>query len=211
MEPSATKKRIIESAISLFNEKGIANVRLTQISDEAGISVGNLAYHFKNKEAIVEAVYAQLIEEFAEVLSGYLSESSLLDFDNQLSSYYAFFKHNRFYLFNIFEIEQSYPSIHQRWQRYISKMVTQLRKRLDYLVDSDSLEKESQEGDFDLLAQTIWITITFWIPQQVIRGKNHRPEMYRRAVWGLILPHLTSKGREEYRLLIYPLIYQPKD
>jgi AcrR family transcriptional regulator len=209
MEPSATKQRIIEAAITLFNEYGIANVRLTQISDEAGISVGNLAYHYKNKEAIVEAVYAQLIEEFAAVLSEYLSESSVLDFDKQISSYYTFFKHNRFYLFNIFEIERSYPAIHSRWQRYISKMILQLRKRLDYFVDSGVLKKELNEGDFDLFAQTIWITITFWIPQQVIRGKAQRHEMYRKAVWGLIVPHLTTKGTEEYNLLILPLINQP--
>ncbi len=208
MENPGTKQRIIEAAISLFNTNGIANVRLTQISDEVGISVGNLAYHYKNKEAIVEAVYAQLIEEFAEVLSEYLTDSSLLDFDKQISSYYSFFKHNRFYLFNIFEIERSYPTIHSRWQRYISKMIVQLRKRLDYLVDSGSLEKEKADGDFDLFAQSIWITITFWIPQQVIRGKTHRHEMYRKAVWALIVPQLTSKGKEEYDLLIRPLIGQ---
>lgn len=208
MENPGTKQRIIEAAISLFNTNGIANVRLTQISDEVGISVGNLAYHYKNKEAIVEAVYAQLIEEFAEVLSEYLTDSSLLDFDKQISSYYAFFKHNRFYLFNIFEIERSYPTIHSRWQRYISKMIVQLRKRLDYLVDYGSMEKEKADGDFDLFAQLIWITITFWIPQQVIRGKTHRHEMYRKAVWALIVPQLTSKGKEEYDLLIRPLIGQ---
>lgn len=208
MENPGTKQRIIEAAISLFNTNGIANVCLTQISDEVGISVGNLAYHYKNKEAIVEAVYAQLIEEFAEALSEYLTDSSLLDFDKQISSYYAFFNHNRFYLFNIFEIERSYPTIHSRWQRYISKMIVQLRKRLDYLVDSGSLEKEKADGDFDLFAQLIWITITFWIPQQVIRGKTHRHEMYRKAVWALIVPQLTSKGKEEYNLLIRPLIGQ---
>jgi AcrR family transcriptional regulator len=206
MENSSTKKRIIESAITLFNDKGIANVRLTQISDEAGISVGNLAYHFKNKEAIVEAVYSQLIEEFAEVLSGYMSESSLIDFDNQLTTFYGFFKHNRFYIFNIFEIEQSYPAIHQRWQRYIAKMITQLRKRLDYMVDAGSLLKETQDGNYDLLAQTIWITITFWLPQQIIRGKANRPEMYRKAIWALLYPHLTAKGKEEYNVMIKPLI-----
>lgn len=87
-------------------------------------------------------------------------------------------------------------------------MIVQLRKRLDYLVDSGSLEKEKADGDFDLFAQSIWITITFWIPQQVIRGKTHRHEMYRKAVWALIVPQLTSKGKEEYDLLIRPLIGQ---
>ena len=50
-----TKQKIILSALQLFNENGIANVRLQHIADEAFISIGNLAYHYKNKEAIVKA------------------------------------------------------------------------------------------------------------------------------------------------------------
>ncbi|MFM7429641.1 MAG: TetR/AcrR family transcriptional regulator [Flammeovirgaceae bacterium] len=208
METSVTKQRIIATSILLFNTDGIANVRLTQISDEAGISVGNLAYHYKNKEAIVEAVYTQSIEEFGQVLSEYLVDSSILDFDKQISSYYSFFKSNRFFLFNLFEIERNYPSIHNRWQRYISKMILQLRKRLDYLVDTGILKNENASGDFDQLAQLIWMTITFWIPQQVIRGKAHRQEVYRKAVWALLTPHLTPSGTEEYNVVIRPLIGQ---
>ena len=57
---ASTKQRILEAAVFLFNREGVANVRLQQIADETGISVGNLAYHFKNKEAIVSAVYEYL-------------------------------------------------------------------------------------------------------------------------------------------------------
>ena len=211
METSATKQRILNSAISLFNDYGIANVRLTQISDDAGISVGNLAYHYKNKDAIVEAVYAQLLQEFGKVLSEYLTESTLLDFEKQLGSLYVFFKNNRFYLFNVFEIERSYPVIHNHWQRYISKMIMQIRKRLDFLVDSGSIKKELNEGDFDLFSQTIWITITFWIPQQVIIGKDYPQEIYRKTVWSLVTPYLTQQGRMEYELYIQPLIKQEEN
>lgn len=49
---ATTKQRIILNAKKLFSQNGIANTRLQQIADETGISVGNLAYHFPNKEEI---------------------------------------------------------------------------------------------------------------------------------------------------------------
>jgi len=44
---SATKQKILKQSLQLFNELGISNVSLRDIADEAGISVGNLQYHFK--------------------------------------------------------------------------------------------------------------------------------------------------------------------
>jgi len=57
-----TKEKIISSSIRLFNEHGLVNVRLQQIADDVGISVGNVAYHFYSKEAIIEKIVTQLSE-----------------------------------------------------------------------------------------------------------------------------------------------------
>ncbi|MER3127531.1 TetR/AcrR family transcriptional regulator, partial [Bacillus pumilus] len=59
----STKENIISVSQQLFYEFGIANTRLQQIADAAEISIGNLAYHYKNKDAIVEAVYNNLFTE----------------------------------------------------------------------------------------------------------------------------------------------------
>lgn len=113
---SGTKQRIIDAAIHLFNTHGLANVRLQQIADETGISVGNLAYHYKNKDAIVAAVYEQLFVEFHEILSQYLIHPGLDDFDRQLDMYACFFDRHPSYLVDLFEIERSYPDIIHQWQ-----------------------------------------------------------------------------------------------
>ena len=201
----STKQRILEAAIRLFNMDGIANVRLQQIADETGISVGNLAYHFKNKEAIVTSVYESLFEEFSQILSAYLISPSLADFDQQLTQYHAFFAKYKFYLIDLFEIERSYPAIINRWHQFVGKMLIQIRKRLEYNVQRGILLPEPVAGIYDILTNNIWMTVTFWIPQQVLKGQPFSEPLFKDAVWAQVSPYFTSKGLSEFAAEVQPL------
>jgi len=66
---SDTKQKILKSAIALFNGRGLVNVRLQHIADDSGISVGNLAYHYYSKKAIVEGIDEQLGQALKLVLA----------------------------------------------------------------------------------------------------------------------------------------------
>jgi AcrR family transcriptional regulator len=78
-----TKQKIIASSIKLFNQNGLNNVRLQQIADDVGISVGNLAYHYYSKEAIVNEIDRQLCELIAPVIDAKRSFPYLMDLDTQ--------------------------------------------------------------------------------------------------------------------------------
>ncbi|MBK8568077.1 MAG: helix-turn-helix transcriptional regulator [Saprospiraceae bacterium] len=59
-----TKDKILDAAVRCFNRDGMVNVRLQHIGDEAEwMSVGNLAYHFRTKEHIVQAIWERLVAE----------------------------------------------------------------------------------------------------------------------------------------------------
>ena len=99
-----TKKNILASAIRLFNKHGLTNVRLQQIADEVGISVGNLAYHFPNKRSIVRHIDMELDDLIAPVLKEEKRFPHLIDFNNQLSSYYALLHQFSFYFLDVLEL-----------------------------------------------------------------------------------------------------------
>mgnify|MGYP002626457239 CR=1 FL=1 len=48
------KKRIIEVAIKLINEKGFDNVSVSEITKAAGVSKGAFYIHFESKEDLIE-------------------------------------------------------------------------------------------------------------------------------------------------------------
>ncbi len=197
-----TKEKIRLVAEKLFFEQGIANVRLQQIADDAGISVGNLAYHYKNKEAIVKVVYDHLFEEFQQILGSYLQFPDLRDFDQQFELLYHFFARNTFYVNNVWEIERSYPEIKENWHSFNQKITLQIRKRLDYNQKRGILMPEPYKGTYDLLSRGIWITLNYWIPQQMLQGGKLSFGGYRKALWNHVLPYLTDIGKKEYEQLI---------
>lgn len=206
MNNLSTKQKILEASIRLFNWNDVANVRLQQIADETGISVGNLAYHFKNKEAIVNAVYENLFTEFSEILSNYLLSPNLTDFDRQMEQYHQFFSKYKFYIIDLFEVERAYPPIMEQWRACVNKMLLQIRKRLDYNVARGILQAERAPGLYDNLANNICMTIVFWRPQQMLKGKPFDELLFKQAVWAHVSPYFTPKGLAEFATEIQPIM-----
>mgnify|MGYP001945006752 CR=1 FL=1 len=64
-----TQKKILMSAIQLFNKRGVGNVRLQDTAKKAGISAGNLYYHYKSKRDLMEAVLKYMTKELKKTRS----------------------------------------------------------------------------------------------------------------------------------------------
>ncbi len=59
----STRQRILDAAQRLFNQHGTAHISTNHVADALRMSPGNLYYHYRNKDAIVRALFAQLCDE----------------------------------------------------------------------------------------------------------------------------------------------------
>lgn len=59
-----TKEKIINEALTLFSEKGYANVFVGEIARKVGIKAPSLYKHFKNKRAIFDGIIEEMQKQF---------------------------------------------------------------------------------------------------------------------------------------------------
>lgn len=63
MATRETQTKILEAAINLFNEASASRVSSNRIAEAAGVSKGNLHYHYASKEEIVFDIWNQMEAE----------------------------------------------------------------------------------------------------------------------------------------------------
>ena len=64
----ATRSALLESAATLFAEKGFAATSLDEVAARARVTKGAVYHHFANKQALFEAVLERLEEESCEAV-----------------------------------------------------------------------------------------------------------------------------------------------
>jgi AcrR family transcriptional regulator len=67
--PRRTRERILQTALTMFNQFGEPTVAVTSIAFEMGISPGNLYYHYHSKEQIVADLFAEFRREIETTLA----------------------------------------------------------------------------------------------------------------------------------------------
>lgn len=61
-----TKKRILDEALTLFSEKGYANVFVAEIAEAVGIKAPSLYKHYKSKQDIFNAILDEMKSNYNE-------------------------------------------------------------------------------------------------------------------------------------------------
>ena len=64
MDTKDTKQRILDEALTLFSEKGYANVFVGDIAQRVGIKAPSLYKHYKSKQAIFDAIIEEMNNRF---------------------------------------------------------------------------------------------------------------------------------------------------
>ncbi len=200
-----TKKKIILSAIELFNKVGLANARNQDIAENAGISLSNFNYHFKTKKDLV----FEVINFMKEVLEEDVYGNRLLIQEGQgleiAKSYYEFEEKFQFFYLDTNNIIQTYPELKKDLQDQINESL-QMIKNLNYMSIGKGLMKpEPQEkpGLYDQLAQQIWSNNHFWFAHMKIREiEGSIVVKGLEANFGIVYPYLTEKGIASYQSFI---------
>ena len=66
MERGNTKQEILNAALDLFSVQGFEATSISQIANAVGIRKASLYSHFENKQAILDAIVKEVLEQYAQ-------------------------------------------------------------------------------------------------------------------------------------------------
>lgn len=198
----STKSYTLGRALKLFNKNGFVNVRLQHIADYAGISVGHLAYHFNNKECIVEMLYDQLKRAQETSLYEFRMAYLFEDINLQLRHIFQCQKQYLFFYLDTLEVLRGYPSIKEKHQHHINWQIQQIEWMFNFNVDRNTFQPPVRVGQYNQLAWLFWMTIDNWMYARQIKGIDHLNEDdFIADLWLLMMPYLTQEAQEELKML----------
>lgn len=199
-----TKRLILDTALSLFNEKGLAQVSLRTLADSMRKSPGNLTYHFKKREEIIETLYYEFVDE-VEVKFNQMNPSEIklnLIFDLISILTETRLKY-RFLMRDFTTLIAENPSLKKHYVAVIKKRKAQSLQVFDSLVEQKILRSPELENEYEYLYERIQILGNFWITSALMQGEKLNKTTVDRnfeMVVQIIYPYLTAKGKKEWNL-----------
>ena len=149
-----TAEKILLISLDLFNSQGERNITSVDIANELDISPGNLYYHYKGKDEIINA----LVDSYVIKMNA-IPQSSTQNEDFYKYLFYCLETMHlfRFLFQNIAEISKHYPAINSKLQRLAQFQRQYLRKSLLEQQQDGTLTGTS--ADIDLLHDIISLTL----------------------------------------------------
>jgi AcrR family transcriptional regulator len=169
MASRQTKDRILEASLAMFNAQGEPNVTTNHIADELGISPGNLYYHYRNKDDIVEQLFARYEARMDLALlvpDGRLP--TLEDVWMQLHLVFECMWTFRFLYRDLVDIVSRNRKLKQHFARILNRAAASAEKVLKGLARAEIMRATPDE--IHATAENVLLVATFWLNYNTVRG-----------------------------------------
>jgi AcrR family transcriptional regulator len=192
-----TRQRILDASLELFNSQGEPNVTTNHIADELEISPGNLYYHFRNKDDIIEHLFQRYEERMDSALvapEGRLP--NLEDIWLQLHLVFECIWEYRFLYRDLVDILSRNRHLRLRFARILKRAAGNATTVMRGLVQAGVMRASARE--VDSTATNILVIATFWLNYASVRGDRDERESIRFGivqVMMLVSPFLRDAER----------------
>ena len=197
MAAPKTRQRILDTSLAMFNLQGEPNVTTNHFADELEISPGNLYYHFRNKDDIIEQLFQRYEERMDSALvapEGRLP--NLEDIWLQLHLVFECIWEYRFLYRDLVDILSRNRHLRMRFARILKRAAGNATTVMRGLVQAGVMRASGTE--IEGTATNILVIATFWLNYASVRGDKDEQEAIRNGivqVMMLISPFLRDEER----------------
>jgi AcrR family transcriptional regulator len=192
-----TRQRILDASLAMFNAQGEPNVTTNHIADELEISPGNLYYHFRNKDDIIEHLFGRYEERIDAALAAPAGRlPGLEDVWLQLHLVFECIWDYRFLYRDLVDILTRNRRLRLRFARILKRADEQAHQVMRGLVQAGIMRASADE--VDAAATNVLVIATFWMNYAAARGDKDERASIRDGivqVMMLIAPFLRDAER----------------
>ena len=197
----STRERIIETAIELFNARGTKVVTTNHIAAALGISPGNLYYHFRNKEEIIRAIFAQMHEVGTREYLAINAERGPGTAETMMETFVMIQRFNwryRFFKRELAALVMADPLLGEQFVASHRDNLAMVDAALERSIAQRFLVP-MKKSVRKLLAEQIWMITLFWLNYLEVGGEEVNDATLKRGIEHLHLlltPYLTGSAKQ---------------
>ena len=200
---SPTEKKIVETALKMFNEAGIEYVGMRELAAVLKMRVGNLTYYFPTKDDLVNRLSLDLAEENNRTIVP-LEHVTIRAFFEMLQQVFRNHVRYRCLMLSFVHIMERNPIVAKRYSK------TQSTRNVTWSTNIQALRKgkyiSADDTEVNFLVSTIGLIARFWISEAAISFKQQTEEQqmqhYSKMIARIFLPFATAKGKRELEELL---------
>lgn len=196
-----TRERVLAASLALFNEVGEARVTTGMIADALNISPGNLYYHFRNKDQIVERLFARFEERIGlEPPAAVAGAEAIEDLWLYLHLMFEAIWDYRFLYRNLDDVLARNRRLREHFLRIVERKSAAVVSLCAGLVRTGAMR--ARPAEIRVLAANAMVLATYWLNFLAIRaGRESEEEALGSGVvhvMALFAPFLVGEARRHF-------------
>lgn len=169
----SNRQRIIDTALSLFNAQGTGAVSTNHIADAAGISPGNLYYHFRNKEDIIRVLFERLFTAWDEIFQLPTNRvPCMADLDAMIAANYQVIWEYRFAYRELAALLRNDPELMERYLAVRRRGYEGFANLIEAFVTAGVLSPPADPQELVILTELCWIVSEQWPLNLELSGRH---------------------------------------
>ncbi len=202
--PRRTRERILELSLKLFNEIGEPNVTTTTIADEMEISPGNLYYHFRNKDDIINSIFTQFEQEIEKRLRFPENHRTTIDEVWAYLQYMTnFLWRYRFLYRDLNDLLARNRTLETHFKQIMEHKVRFARDLCELLVADG--EMVATPAEIETMSTNMCVLATYWLSYQFVMNPRKYNDQAAigaelnqasRHILSVIAPYLRGRSRQ---------------
>lgn len=196
---SKTKIRILENALYLFNNEGVENISTRHIAQKMQISVGNLHYHYPNKNELILNIQKEFLNKSDELAHKLMSTSPGADaLNSSISEVFNLIYDYRFLFNERLLLSRKIPTIQKMFMEMLATRKKEFLDQTICLKSEGLIRKDIPNEQYDFLFYQIVILYNSWTSHiPLLVEEEHKKDVvnkFVKIVSSIWTPYFTPKG-----------------